>query len=117
MSNNAIILLTTMIVTISIVVAFFYHMSQLKKRDAKTIASDWKSFQNAVLHKRIQAINKYGNLLIWNEHITVEQVREMANVMKDLEPKYKELTDLKWIIYNRRKDWTKRYPNNYEGPY
>ncbi|MBF4985542.1 hypothetical protein FNJ87_14805 [Nonlabens mediterrranea] len=116
--NNAIILLVTMVVVFSIVIFFFYYLSIIKKRDAKTIDADWHHFQDAVKHHRIQAIEKYGTLLIWNEHITVEQVKEMSAVMKKLEKNHPELNDLKLVIYNKRKDWSKKYPRHYGGnPY
>lgn len=113
--NNAIILLITLLSTATIVGLFFYYMVLIKKRDAKTIGSDWKGFQNAVRHDRVEAIREYGERLIWNEHITVEQVKEMSNVINRLEKNHPELNDLKLIIYNKRKDWSKRYPRHFTG--
>ncbi|GAK94215.1 hypothetical protein JCM19298_690 [Nonlabens ulvanivorans] len=116
--SNAIIIAITMVVTLAIVIFFFYYLSIIKKRDAKTIDADWHHFQNAVKHHRIQAIEKYGTQLIWNEHITVEQVKEMSTVMKKLEKSHPELNELKLLIYNKRKDWSKKYPKHYGGnPY
>lgn len=116
--NNAIIIAITMVVTLALVIFFFYYLSLIKKRDAKTIDSDWINFQDAVKQHRIQAIEKYGTRLIWNEHITVEQVKEMSAVMKKLEKSHPELNDLKLVIYNKRKDWSKQYPRHYGGnPY
>ena len=113
--NNGYILLVTLVLILTIPCFFFYYMSLIKKRDAKTIDSDWIYFQNAVKHNRIQAIEEYGNKLIWNEHITAEQVKEMSAVMKKLEKNHPELNELKLVIYNKRKDWSKRYPREFHG--
>ncbi len=115
--NNAIIIATTFIITIAIVVIFFYHMSQVKKRDFKTIEREWKAFNTAVTNKRVQEIKKAGTKLIYNEHITVEQVKKMFQIINVLEKDHPDLTELKWIIYNKRKDWSKTYPRNFHGPY
>ena len=113
--SNAGILVVTFIITISIVVLFFYYSSQIKKRDSQTLESDWKAFQNAVQQHRISTIKDIGSQLIYNENISEEQVREMSNIINILENDHKELTDLKWIIYNKRKDWSKKYPRYFDG--
>ncbi|OUS16507.1 hypothetical protein A9Q93_05685 [Nonlabens dokdonensis] len=113
--SNAGILVVTFIITITIVVLFFYYSSQIKKRDSQTLESDWKAFQNAVQQHRISTIKDIGSQLIYNENISEEQVREMSNIIKMLENDHKELTDLKWIIYNKRKDWSKKYPRYFDG--
>ncbi|AGC78583.1 hypothetical protein LX97_02653 [Nonlabens dokdonensis] len=114
--NNAGIIVATLVITIGIVVIFFYYLSQRKKRNLKTIAADWKAFQNAITHQRIQAIERLGTQLVYNEHITVKQMKEMSRVINTLENEHKELTELKWIIYNKRKDWSKQYPRHFDGP-
>jgi len=108
--DNGMILYTTFVVTIGIAIVFYYLINRRKKGHSETIKSDWNNFQKAITNKHIKGINEFGTKLIWNEHLTMEKLKEMSFSIKSLGKDYVELKELKILIYNKYLDWNKEYP-------
>ncbi|WP_299887807.1 hypothetical protein [uncultured Lacinutrix sp.] len=108
--DNGMILITTFVLTIGIVSVFYYRINLRKKRHSDTIKSDWINFKKAIANKHLKGINKFGTNLIWNEHLTMEMLKEMSTGINNLGKDYTELKELKILIYNKYLDWKKEYP-------
>lgn len=110
MDNGTIILITFIVFGgIAIIIQYLFHLR--KKRHVDTIISDWNRFEKAITNRHIEGINKFGTELIWNEHLTMNKLNQISDSINNLGKDYSELEDLKILIYNKRLDWNKRYPD------
>jgi len=107
--DNGIILLITFILPLLIVVVFYYILGKQRKKDGQEITTIWKHYQRAILSKHTKGIKKYGEALIWNEHLTDEMLRIMTKDINDLIDEFTELEELRLLIFNKFLHWNRDY--------
>lgn len=113
--NNGLILLITLFVSLLVIARYFYWLNSRKKKHLLVIKSDWNDFEKSVANCHIEAMYKFGRKLIWNEYFTMQKLKEMSKLIKDLEDrnskidKNQRIKDLKLLIYNKYLDWNIEY--------
>ncbi|WP_298421248.1 hypothetical protein [uncultured Kordia sp.] len=113
--GNGIIITLTICIPLGIVSLFYYWLGIRKKRHLQTIVTDWNNFNKAITNNHIDGILKFGTELIWNEHLTMIQLKEMSELIKKFEKtdfkttKTNEYKELKLLIYNKYLDWNMEY--------
>lgn len=101
MGNMEIILATIIlcfIVMIIIQIVFWRNRKEARKR----IITDWAKFLNAEQANNIDAINLYGDRLIWNRYISQGQIDRLNEVLSSRLEKHGSLESLYEVTKNRR---------------
>ncbi len=86
------------IVMIIIQIVFWRNRKEARKR----IITDWAKFLNAEQANNIDAINLYGDRLIWNRYISQGQIDRLNEVLSSRLEKHGSLESLYEVTKNRR---------------
>jgi len=73
-----------------------------KKSHLISIDNDVEQFRTATNSNSIDDIVKYGDKLIWNEHLTPNLLKEISAVVEKQSIEDSKLEELKLNIYNRQ---------------
>ncbi|TCI84866.1 hypothetical protein [Tenacibaculum sp. M341] len=114
--ENGVVLFVTFFLCLVVIIFFYGWLHKRKKEHLSTIDADWVNFKQAITNKHIDGIVKFGNKVVWNEHFTMEKLKEMSRLIHNLESVHPELKtsqkleNLKSVVYNKYIKWNMKYP-------
>ncbi len=78
------------------------------KKDKVNLEKDWQKFLKSELLNDRKGIVENGEKLIWNKHLTKEQLQSIITIVNSNINKYPELEELKNLAFNKELNYKRR---------
>lgn len=107
MDNNT-LLITTFFSILMILVIGLYWRKRTREIHKEKLKSQWESYLKAWQRKDISGIKNYGFELVYNTHLTKEQLEQLDENISSL--KRQELQELETAIMNKKLHYRRGLP-------
>lgn len=99
MSNPITTILIWLIFSAVLSIAYFILLSKRKTTHRLNYATHWSKYEKAINEGDINAINEFGQKVIWNEFIKVHHKKKMYTDIKSLISNHPELKALWFEVH------------------
>ncbi|GAA4803793.1 hypothetical protein [Litoribaculum gwangyangense] len=110
--DNSISLIIALIVIVVGGILIQYFLWRDRINDRRVLDKHWNKFLKSESLNDIKGIAFYGDKLIWNKHLTKEQLKKIIELANSKVARYSELDKLKNNAYNKKLHYDRIFPRS-----